>query len=91
VFAQEKPLATQYVECVRDEKRVNIASRSMPTPVFGSKQGFRSYGVVVASRSPEGVCKNTTTVYLAEPAGTFRVALQQQSERLPDGSARYFL
>jgi hypothetical protein len=51
-----------------------------------SKQGFKAYGVVVASRSPEGACTNTTTVYLAEPAGTFRVAFQQQIERLADGT-----
>jgi hypothetical protein len=58
----------------------------MPTPVFDSKQGFRAYGVVIARRSPEGACDNTTTVYLAEPGGTFRVVFQQQAERLPDGS-----
>ena len=46
----------------------------------------KAYGVVVASRSPEGACTNTTTVYFAEPASTFRVAFQQQPERLPDGS-----
>jgi hypothetical protein len=84
--AQSKMLPTAYVECVQDDKGVYVASRSVPTPVFDSKQGFRAYGVVIASRSPEGACKNTTTVYLAEPEGTFRVGFQQQSERLPDGS-----
>lgn len=58
----------------------------MQTPVFDSKQGFRAYGVVVASYSPEGACKNTSTIYLAEPGGRFRVALQQTPELLPDGS-----
>lgn len=86
-FTERKPLPTQYVECVRDDKGRDVGSRSMQTPVFDSKQGFRAYGVVIASRSPEGSCKNTSTVYFAEPAGTFRVALQQQSERQPDGSA----
>ncbi len=58
----------------------------MPTPVFDSKQGFRAYGVVLASHSAEGACKNSSTVYFAQPAGTFRVALQQTPEPLPDGS-----
>ena len=58
----------------------------MSTPAVNSKQGFKAYGVVVARRSPEGACTNTTTIYFSEPGGTFRVALQQQSERLPDGS-----
>lgn len=84
--AESKPLPTQYVECVRDDKGVDIASQSMPTPIFNSMQGFKAYGVVAATYSPEGACTNTTTVYVAEPAGTFRVALQQQSERLQDGS-----
>jgi hypothetical protein len=84
--AEVKPLPTQYLECARDDTGVDIASRSVPTPVFDSKQGFSAYGVVIASRSSEGACKNTTTVYFAEPAGTFRVVFQQQSERLPDGS-----
>ena len=85
-FAEGKPLPTQYVECVQDDKGVEVASRSMPTPIFDSKQGFKAYGVVIASHSPGGACTNTTTVYFAEPAGTFRVAFQQQSERRPDGS-----
>lgn len=42
--------------------------------------------MVVASHLPEGTCKNTSTFYLAEPAGTFRVALRQTPEPLPDGS-----
>jgi hypothetical protein len=41
---------------------------------------------VIANRSPEGVCKNTTSVYLAGPEGTVRVAFQQQADRLPGGS-----
>src|SRR3954468_16747526 len=57
----------------------------MPTPVFDSKQKFKAYGVVVACRSPEGVCENTTSVYFTKPEGTVQVAFQQQSERLPDG------
>jgi hypothetical protein len=85
-FAQSKPLVTQYVECVQDDKGRDVASRSMQTPVVDSNQGFRAYGVVVASHSAEGTCKNTSTVYLAEPAGTFRAALQQTPELLPDGS-----
>jgi len=84
--AQPKPLVTQYLECVRDNKGRDFASRSMRTPVFHSKRGFRVYGVVLASHSLEGTCKNTSTVYLAEPGGAFRVALQQTPELLPDGS-----
>lgn len=84
-FSEVKPLPTEFLECVRDAKGVDVASRSMPTPVFDSKQGFRAYGVVVARRSPEGACENTTTVYFTEPGGTFRVAFEQKAERLPDG------
>ena len=58
----------------------------MQTPVFISKQGFRAYGVVVARHSLEGSCKNISTVYVAEPAGTFEIAFQQTPELLPDGS-----
>jgi hypothetical protein len=36
---------------MRDDKGIDVASRSMPTPVFDSKQGFKAYGVVVASRN----------------------------------------
>lgn len=85
-FAERKPFPAQYVECVQGDKGADVASRSIRTPVFQSKQGFKAYGVVIANRSPEGACQNTTTVYVAEPAGTFRVAFQQQAERLPDGS-----
>jgi hypothetical protein len=56
------------------------------TPLFESKQGFRTYGLVVASYLPEGACKNTSIIYVAEAAGPFRVALQQSTELLPDGS-----
>jgi hypothetical protein len=86
VHSQEKPLKTEYLECLRNNKGRDVASRSLQTPVFVSKQGFKAYGLVVASYSPEGTCKNTSTVYLAEPGGKFRVALQQTEERLPDGS-----
>lgn len=85
-FADDKPLPTQLVECVQDAKGVSLASQSIATPVFDSKQGFRAYGVVVASSSPQGACTNTTTIYLAEPIGTVRIAFQQQSERRQDGS-----
>lgn len=86
MFAQRKALVTQYLECVRDEKGRDVASRSIQTPVFTSNLGFRAYGLVGASHSAVGACKNTSTVYFAEPAGTFRVVLQQTPELLPDGS-----
>ena len=86
VYAQHKIVETQYLECVRDNKGRDVASRSTETSIFDSKLGFRAYGVVVASNSPEGACTNTSTIYLAEPGGPFQVALQQTSERLPDGS-----
>jgi hypothetical protein len=86
VYSQGKPLKTEYAKCVRDSNGRDVASRSLQTPVFDSKQGFKAYGLVVASYLPEGICKNTSTVYLAEPAGTFRVALQQTQELLPNGS-----
>ena len=86
-FAQgSKPLVTQYAECVKDDKGSDIASRALPTPVFESKLGFRTYGVVVAKRSPEGSCNNTSAVYIAGPGGAFQLALQQKPEPLPDGS-----
>jgi hypothetical protein len=86
VYSQDKPLKTEYLECVLDNKSRNVASRSLQTPVFESEQGFKAYGLVIASYSPEGACKNTSTVYLAEPARTFRVVFQQTQERLADGS-----
>lgn len=86
VFAEDKPLTTRYVECVRDDKGRDLASRSMQTNVVDSKRGLRAYGVVVANYSPDGGCKNTITVYLAGPSGKYRVAFQQTPQRLPDGS-----
>jgi hypothetical protein len=84
--SQDKPLKTAYLECVRDNRGRNIASRSLQTPVFESKQAFKAYGLVFASYSPEGACKSISTVYLAEPAGTFRVVRQQTEELLADGT-----
>jgi hypothetical protein len=84
-FAQNKPLVTRYIECMRDDKGRDIGSQTMRTPVFDSKRGFKVYGVVVASQTQQETCNNTSTIYLAEPAGTFRVAFQQTSEFLPDG------
>jgi hypothetical protein len=57
----------------------------MQTSEFDSRQGFKVYGVVVARHSPEGACQNTSTIYIAQPAGGFRVAFQQAPEFLPDG------
>ena len=57
----------------------------METPVFHSKQGFRAYGAVVANSSSEATCRNISTVYLAQPAGMFRVAFQQTPESLGAG------
>src|SRR5438874_8364553 len=85
-FAQGKPLATEFVKCMQDDKGRDVGSRSIQTPVFESTQRFRAYGVVVARYLPQGACKNTSTVYVAEPAGAFRVALQQSTELLPSGS-----
>ena len=58
----------------------------MQTHEFDSKHGYKVYGAVVARYSPDGTCKNTSTVYLAEPARPFRVAFQQTPDSLPDGS-----
>jgi hypothetical protein len=71
---------------MRDDKGRDIESRTMQTPVFDSERGFKVYGLVVASHSLEETCNNTSTIYLAEPAGRFRVAFQQTPEFLPDGS-----
>ena len=41
---RDQALPTQYVECAKDNKGDDVASRSMLTPVFDSKQRFKAYG-----------------------------------------------
>jgi hypothetical protein len=74
---------TEFVQCVRDDKGVDIASREMRTPVIVSKDGPKSFGVVLAELQGSS-CRNRTTVYLAEPGRPFRLVFQQEVERDPD-------
>ena len=87
VIAQtEKPLATRYVECVRDHLGRDVASRTLRTPIFESRQGSKAYGVVTAEHTSNG-CQNTATLYIADPGEEgFRAVLQQKPEALPDGT-----
>ncbi|MEO8725178.1 MAG: hypothetical protein ABI383_03565 [Acidobacteriaceae bacterium] len=87
LFAQSaKALATQYVECVRNDKGVDTASRKLQTPIFTSKQGGRAFGVAAAEFIPAQGCENSTMLYVAEPRSSFRLVFQQDPERNPDGS-----
>jgi hypothetical protein len=81
-----KSLSTQYVECVRNDKGVDVASREVKTPVFTSKKGARAFGVVAAAKISPGGCQNRTTLYLAQPHGSFQLVYQQGTELTQDGS-----
>jgi len=81
-----KPLSTQYVECVRNDKGVDVASREVKTPVFTSKKGAKSFGVVTAAVESAGGCRNRTTLYVAQPHGSFQLVYQQGIEPTGDGS-----
>jgi hypothetical protein len=81
-----QPLVTRYVQCVRDQKGRNMASRTVRTPIFESKQGVRAYGVVTAAVSSAPACQNTTTIYIAGRGEHFRVAFRQGPEALPDST-----
>jgi len=85
VAQRDTPLATAYVECVRDAKGRDIASRSVRTPTFKSVRGT-VYAVVTAEHSQQYSCENNTAVYIAGRGRKLRLAFQQKPERLPDGT-----
>jgi hypothetical protein len=85
VAQRDKPLATAYVECVRDAKGRDIASRSVRTPAFKPVRGT-VYAVVTAEHSRQYSCENNTAVYIAGGGRKRRLAFQQKPERLPDGT-----
>ena len=81
-----QPLSTEFVDCVRNQRGVPVASRRQQTPVVESKIGSRAYGEISAEASRGGGCEVSTIVYVAKIHGSFRPALQQGVESLPDGS-----
>jgi hypothetical protein len=78
------PLPSQFVECVRDDKGLDVGSRTVRTRVVASKTGSRAYGKVVAK--PERGCRNTSTIFVSEPTQSFRVVFEQSTEAEGDGS-----
>jgi hypothetical protein len=85
VAQRDKPLATAYVECVRDAKGRDIASRSVRTPTLKSVRGT-VYAIVTAEHSQQSSCENNTAVYVAGRGCKLHLAFQQKPERLPDGT-----
>lgn len=86
LLAQVGPLnTTRYVNCVRDGKGQDVASRTVRTPVFKSKQESRAYGVVIARHSAIG-CQNITSVYISDRGDRFRAVFHQHPEPRPDGT-----
>jgi hypothetical protein len=81
-----KPLSTEFVDCVQDQRGAYVASNKQRTPSVKSSVGSISYGEVSAELLPGGSCQTTSTVYVAESNGPFRPVLRQGLERLADGS-----
>ena len=81
-----KPLPTEFVNCVTNQRGVATASNKQRTPLVKSSVGNIAYGEVTAETSRGGSCQNNTTVYTAGSNGSFRPVLQQGVERIPDGS-----
>ena len=82
-----KPLPTEFVDCVTNERGAFIASRKEQTPMLTSSIGSIAYAEVSAETSGDGDCENNTTVYIAERnGGAFRPVLRQGEEHLPDSS-----
>lgn len=80
----KKPLATRYVECVRNDKGVDLASRKVRTPSIVSKRGDRAFAVVAADL--DRGCSNTSMLYVAEPHSSFRLVFAQDVERNADST-----
>ena len=81
-----KPLSTEFVDCVKNQRGASVASNKQRTPLVKPSVGSISYGEVSAELLPGGSCQTTTTVYVAENNGPFRPVLRQGLERLADGS-----
>jgi hypothetical protein len=84
-LAQDSKLSTQFVDCKRNAKGENVASQEMKTPVFSSKTGNRTYGVVNAELA-ERSCRYTSRVYLSKGLGEFQVVFEQKAEQEPDST-----
>ena len=80
-----KPLATQSVECARDQLETSSVENRADTGVR-SEQITRAYGVVAAEYGGQGSCKNVTSVYIAGPQLAFKLVFKQVAEPLPDGT-----
>jgi hypothetical protein len=63
-----------------------VASHTIKTPVFTSKQGRDVFGVVTAKLVSAGGCRNTTILYVASSHDSPRPIWRQATERLPDTS-----
>lgn len=85
VAQRDKPLATAYVECVRNANGQDIASRSVRPPTFKSAQGMVC-AVVTAEHTQLSSCENNTAVYIAGRDRKPHLAFQQKPERLSDGT-----
>ena len=81
-----KPLPTEFVNCVTNQRGVPVQANKQQTPLVKSSTGNVAYGEVRAEALRAGSCQNSTTVYRAESSGSFRPILRQGVERLPDGS-----
>jgi hypothetical protein len=78
------PLPSQFVKCVQDDKGVDVASRTVQTPIFRSKTGSRAFGKVVAK--VERGCQNTSAIYVSEHQQPFRLVFEQKGEVQDDGT-----
>jgi len=81
-----KPLPTEFVDCVTNQRGVPILPKKQETALIKSSVGKTAYGEVNAELLRGGGCQNNTTVYMAENNGPFRPIVRQGLERLPDGS-----
>src|SRR5437879_11794706 len=82
-LAQDSKLSTRFVDCKRNAKGENVASKEMKTPVLTSKTGNRAYGVVNAELA-ESSCRHTSRVYLSKSLGEFQLVFEQKAEQEPD-------
>src|SRR5437879_2004875 len=81
-----KPLPTEFVDCVTNQRGVPILSKKQETALIKSSVGKTAYGEVNAELLRGGGCHNNTTVYMAKTNGSFRPILRQGVEGLPDGT-----
>ncbi|PYX97078.1 MAG: hypothetical protein DMG63_15375 [Acidobacteria bacterium] len=81
-----KPLPTEFVDCVTNQRGVPVASNKQQTPLIKSRSGIVAYAEITAQSSTIGQCQNSTTVYVGQGNGSFRRVLRQGVERISDGS-----